>query len=145
MKYKTEFPDFVLDVEIPALFTDNSWHNDAMPNWIRELADGQMVILWIDYIDPDRREILPPSGRFIVHLMDNTLTDVHESFITADYDEALQRLTEYFPCIRLTNDELQERRSELWRDIPEGDHARSWEHLDELKDIDDELSERGIE
>jgi hypothetical protein len=33
----------------------------------------------------------------------------------------------------------------LWRDIPDGDHARNWEHLDELKDIDDELSERGIE
>jgi hypothetical protein len=28
--------------------------------------------------------------------------------------------------------------------MPDGDHARNWVHLDELKDIDDELSERGI-
>jgi hypothetical protein len=144
MLYKNEFPDFVLDVEIPAGFIDNSWHNNAMPCWYRELADNQVVVLWIDYADTALRDH-PLNARFVVHLMDNTLTDVSESFVTDDYKEILQQLTDYFPCIQLTNDELQERRSELWRDIPEGDHARNWEHLDELKDIDDELSERGIE
>jgi len=27
--YQTEFPDFDLDVAIPAAWDDSSWHNDA--------------------------------------------------------------------------------------------------------------------
>lgn len=31
MTYKTAFPDFILDVEIPSGFRDDSYRNDAMP------------------------------------------------------------------------------------------------------------------
>jgi len=143
--YKTEFPDFVLDVEIPAGFTDNSWHNDAMPNWIRELPDGQMVVLWIDYADPAKREILPPSGRFILHLMDSTLTDVHESFITADYDEVLQQLIDhFFPWVDCTYDQLMEFRGQLWAKVPDDDHSRNSKELDLIASIDEEILARSL-
>jgi hypothetical protein len=141
--YKTEFPDFVLDVEIPAGFIDNSWHNDAMPNWIRELPDGRMVVLWVDYLDPAKREILPESGRFILHLMNNTLTDVQESYITADYYEITAQLIDYFfPWIDCSDDQLLENRAELWEKIPSNDHARNSKGLDMLAEIDAEIKAR---
>lgn len=52
--YKTEFPDFELDVDLPEGFEDNSYHNDAMPNWIDE---NRNLILWIDYKDKERSEM----------------------------------------------------------------------------------------
>ena len=140
--YKTEFPNFALDVPIPAGFIDNSWHNDAMPNWIRELPDGRWVVLWIDFADPAKREILPPSGRFILHVTDNTLTDVHESFITADYDEVLMRLTNYFPWIHCTDDQLREMIAEVWQRIPDDDHARNFSEWDSVSDMDNEMQAR---
>jgi hypothetical protein len=141
--YKTEFPDFKLDVPIPAGFTDNSWHNDTMPNWIRELPDGQMILLWIDYADPAMRDH-PKNARFVLHVMDSTLTDVHDSFVSNDYDAVLQQLTQFFPWIHLSNDQLMELRSDLWAKVPDDDHARNFSELGSLAEIDDEILARSL-
>lgn len=63
MTYHTEFPDFTLDVEIPAGFIDQSWHNDAMPKFERTLPDGRTMTLWVDYLDPALSEF----GNFPTH------------------------------------------------------------------------------
>lgn len=63
--YQTEFPDFVLDVQIPAGFTDNSWHNDTMPNFIYDFGDCTLLKVWIDYADENMREH-PGAPRFLV-------------------------------------------------------------------------------
>ena len=139
--YKTEFPDFKLDVIIPAGFIDNSWHNNQMPCWIRELSDERMAVLWIDYADPALRDH-PQNARFILHVTDNTLTDVHESFITADYDEVLMRLTNYFPWIHCTDDQLREMIAEVWQRIPDDDHARNFSEWDSVSDMDNEMQAR---
>ena len=141
--YKTEFPDFKLDVPIPAGFTDNSWHNDTMPNWIRELPDGQMILLWIDYADPVMRDH-PKNARFVLHVMDSTLTDVHDSFVSNDYDAVLQQLTQFFPWIHLSNNQLMELRSDLWAKVPDDDHARNFSELGSLAEIDDEILARSL-
>jgi hypothetical protein len=144
MKYKTEFPDFVLDVEIPAGFNDNSWHNNAMPCWYRELPDGQMVVLWIDYADPALRDN-PNNARFVLHVMDSTLTDVDDSFVTNDFAEIVAKLIDhFFPWIDCTYDQLIEFRAELWAKVPDNDHARNSKEMEMIAEIDDELSKRGI-
>lgn len=51
--YTVAFPDFVLDVEIPAGFVDVSWRNDGCPRWH---ADALNLCLFIDYADPAQRE-----------------------------------------------------------------------------------------
>lgn len=139
--YKTEFPDFKLDVPIPAGFIDNSWHNNVMPCWYRKLSDGRMVVLWIDYADPALRDH-PLNARFVVNLMDNTMTDIHESYVSDDYKEMLIRLTDYFPYIYLTDDELREESADLWGRVPNDDHARNFQEWDTVSNIDDEISAR---
>jgi hypothetical protein len=95
MKFKTEFPNFKLDVPIPVGFVDNSWHNNAMPCWFRKLSDDQMVVLWIDYADPALRDH-PQNARFVLHVMDSTLTEINDSFISNDYDDILHKLNQIF-------------------------------------------------
>lgn len=139
--YKTEFPDFVLDVAIPAGFVDNSWHNNVMPCWVRELNDERMVVLWIDYSDPALRDH-PQNARFVVHVMDYSMTDILESFVSNDYHEVLQQLTDYFPWIHLSDDQLREAIAEVWQRIPDDDHARNFQEWDSVADIDDEITAR---
>lgn len=66
--YKYEFPDF--DFEIPDLegFTDNSWHNDICPSFVRQLNDTQEIVVWVNYANKKRREC---GGRqFVVVVKD---------------------------------------------------------------------------
>jgi hypothetical protein len=88
MNYAEEFPEFILDVEIPAGFIDNSWHNNAMPCWVKELPDQHMLVLWIDYADQTKRDF-PHNARFVVHITDIHMTDVYDNFATDDYAAAL--------------------------------------------------------
>lgn len=141
--YKTEFPDFKLDVPIPAGFVDNSWHNNAMPCWIRELPDGQMAVLWIDYADPTLRDH-PQNARFVFHLMDISLTDISESFASSDYDEVLIRLTDYFPLINCTHNQLMKIKNDIWIRVPDDDHARNFQDWDLVAAIDDEILARSL-
>ena len=141
--YKTEFPDFKLDVPIPAGFTDNSWHNDTMPNWIRELPDERMMVLWIDYADPAMRDY-PHNVRFVLHLMDSSLTDVEESFASNDLNEVLEQLTDFFPFINCTYDQLMKAKNDLWSRVPDDDHARNFKEWDSVAAIDDEILARSL-
>jgi hypothetical protein len=80
MSYKTEFPDFVLDVEIPEGFADCSYHNDVCPRFEKDLPDGRYLIIWVDFADPKEREY-SNCHRFAV--------DLHE--VNADYLDTLFR------------------------------------------------------
>jgi hypothetical protein len=141
--YKTEFPDFVLDVAIPAGFVDNSWHNNVMPCWYRELPDERMMVLWIDYADPALRDH-PYNVRFVLHLMDSSLTDIEESFASNELNEVLEQLTDYFPYINCTYDELMKAKNDLWSRVPDNDHARSFQEWDSVAAIDDEILARSL-
>jgi hypothetical protein len=58
--YQTEFPDFTLDVQIPAGLFDTSWCCDVCPSW----STGSRVV-FVDYADVSMRE-LQKQGRFTV-------------------------------------------------------------------------------
>ena len=44
------------DGELPTLagFVDDSWQNDVCPSLLNE---SRNLKLWVDYVDPDRREV----------------------------------------------------------------------------------------
>jgi len=68
MSYYHEFRDF--DFDIPHLegFTDVSWHNNVSPSLERKLNDTETVTVWVDYLDPDRRECGGSQFLVIIHL-----------------------------------------------------------------------------
>jgi hypothetical protein len=82
MSYRTEFPDFVLDVVIPDGFEDNSWHNDVCPRFEKQLPDGNYLVIWVDFANPSEREYLN-CHRFAVDLHDSDFTCL-ETLITSD-------------------------------------------------------------
>jgi hypothetical protein len=92
MSYKTEFPDFILDVEIPEGFEDNSWHNNVAPSWVKTIdpANNIDMILFIDYADPAMREY-QGYPRFCVQTMKGGC-DVLAEYTTDDYPELLAHL-----------------------------------------------------
>lgn len=68
-----EFPDFDLSSlpEVPAAWSDESWHNDACPCFLvgtfkHDGNDERKVYAYIDYAEPQEREI-PESPRFNLH------------------------------------------------------------------------------
>ena len=63
MTYQTEFPDFVLDVDLPPGAVDTSWRNDSCPRFEYQTAG---VFLFVDYANPEDREF-PDAPRFSVH------------------------------------------------------------------------------
>lgn len=139
--YKTEFPDFKLNVTIPAGFIDNSWHNNQMPCWIRKLSDDRMMVLWIDYADPGLRDH-PLNARFVLHMTDSSMTDVFEHSAFDNYEDVLYCLGEHFPYIHLSDDQLREANTELWKRVPDDDHARNFRDWDSVASIDDEILAR---
>ena len=60
--YRSEFPDFILDVEIPEGFEDSSWKNDTCPCFINT---AMRMRLFVDYADPAQRE-MPDLKRFLI-------------------------------------------------------------------------------
>lgn len=56
-KYMEEFPDF--DAVLPTLegWEDVSWHNDICPSLEHVLEGGMILRLWVDYYDPEKREM----------------------------------------------------------------------------------------
>lgn len=77
MTYQKEFPDFVLDVQLPEGFEDTSWHNNICPSFKR----GDVEI-FVDYADTALRE-LPDSPRFSVQRFD-AKADAYEDVIQTD-------------------------------------------------------------
>lgn len=62
MNWRSEFPDFPDDAipEIPPTFEDNSWHNDACPNFWSSALD---ITIWIDHPEASERSN-PEDTRF---------------------------------------------------------------------------------
>ena len=88
MSYETEFPDFILDVEIPAGFDDRSWHNDVCPRFEKNLPDGQYLIIWVDYADPKDREY-SNCHRFAVDINDHDATYLDTLIRSDNWQEIL--------------------------------------------------------
>lgn len=67
MTYREEFPDFdPADMPaIPSDWADESWHNDACPSFYVGCDAIDELRIYIDYADPDRREV-KGNGRYIV-------------------------------------------------------------------------------
>jgi hypothetical protein len=84
-----------------------------------------MMVLWIDYADPALRDY-PHNVRFVLHLMDSSLTDIEESFASNDMHEILEQLTDFFPFVNCTYDELMKAKNDIWSRVPDNDHARSF-------------------
>ena len=76
MGYKYEFPDF--DGELPVIegFVDDSWHNDVCPSMFNKRTN---IKLWVDYVDPDKRE--GREKRYCVSRLedDGSLTQILET------------------------------------------------------------------
>lgn len=78
MTYKTEFPDFDYELTIPEGWIDDSWHNDVCP----KIYNGKLVI-WCDYLDPDKRE--SEGSQFTVSLnIDDAYEPLHQFNTFAD-------------------------------------------------------------
>lgn len=61
-----EFSDIVFPAWLRERgFEDESWHNDAAPRAVRALREGLQLTVWVDYDDPNEREI-PGSSKFLV-------------------------------------------------------------------------------
>ena len=89
MTYKTEFPSFgEMDVEIPQGFEDSSWHNDVSPSFTKGIAEGGKFVLFIDFKDPSRRELLDlPRFNLLTYSQDDYYVD---GFGTDDWAKMLE-------------------------------------------------------
>jgi len=79
MNYKYEFPDF--DYEIPDLgkgWIDSSWHNDTCPSFEYTTKQGVVYRLWIEYLNPDIREV-GGSQHVLSKFFNDDLTPLFES------------------------------------------------------------------
>jgi hypothetical protein len=69
--YKTEFPEFADEIHSivaqlrAAGWLDESWHNDVSA---RFLSADRARVLWVDHLDPDKRETMGP--RFLLQSYD---------------------------------------------------------------------------
>jgi len=92
MTYKTEFPDYELDVLIPVGFEDDSWHNDVMPKWINPQLN---LALWINYPEAEKREG-HEKNRFYLYEIDNNGDYVRTILVGKDneYDLILMAILE---------------------------------------------------
>lgn len=84
--YAREFPDFVLDVAIPADWEDVSWHNDACPCW---RTAPRRFLVFVDYLDQALRENAAEGERFSVFDMDSDETIGEQAFASDDWAAVL--------------------------------------------------------
>lgn len=88
MTYRTEFPDFPETdwPEMPEGFEDTSWHNDVCPNITCEALN---LAVYIDYLDPAKRECGENGKRFIVYRIDGDTTITDDAVDTDNWSEVL--------------------------------------------------------
>jgi hypothetical protein len=119
--YKTEFPDFTLDVTIPKGFNDDSWKNDVCPSWFLPLSnyyphDSEPcgLKLFIDYSDPKLSELEDTDKQFMILFEDqNKLIHQGDHFsgdflIESDnYQEILNYINIFFEelAIKIANED----------------------------------------
>lgn len=91
--WQHEFPDYPSEElpPIPRDWIDQSWHNDTCPFFTTPNGLG----IFIDYADPDQREI--PSMRFSVVVMDGASmhTDQESPLATDDWQAVLDFAASY--------------------------------------------------
>lgn len=88
-QYRQEFPDFDLDVEIPAHWYDNSWHNDVCPSWHVVIPHGVLRV-FIDYADPEMREM--QGERFGVSMWTHDYDYIQDVMLTDDWSAVLRKV-----------------------------------------------------
>lgn len=95
MSYLKEFPDFDFAPPYIEGFEDTSWHNNVSPSFTRKLNDTHSVTLWVDYLDPDRREC--GGDQFLVCVHETEDGDNNEVIIETDLlPEALEAIKNLF-------------------------------------------------
>jgi hypothetical protein len=85
--FRTEFPDYPESdmPQLPEGFEDTSWHNDACPSYSN--AD---CTIWIDYVDPTKREHNATYPRFNVQPMRDGIEITGDGGLMTDsWDEVL--------------------------------------------------------
>ena len=87
--YKVEFPDFVLDADIPEGFSDCSWHNDVSPHWEKPLSEGRVLDIWITYASVEKREY-PDASRYLVGIRQAEECEYDVEVFTNDWNAVLQ-------------------------------------------------------
>lgn len=98
-RYQREFASFgELDVCLPDGFTDESWHNDTMPSFVRKLWNGYFLRLWIDYKDPSKREI-QGRPRFSLTLYNQDMEYISDIGQSEDYEDVKALNDLYQPTI----------------------------------------------
>lgn len=93
MTYLTEFPDFPpADMPaIPETFEDTSWHNNACPNFA---SDKLQLEIWVNYLDPAKREYGEKYPRFAVSQQRNGIEMSGPSLETDDWNDVLRFIEE---------------------------------------------------
>ncbi len=81
--WRREFPDFVLDVEIPETFQDSSWHNDACPCFI---STEHRLCLWVNYSNPKDREY-PGIKQFMLTVVNAEGCHTNEDTVHVESDD----------------------------------------------------------
>ena len=87
MKFKEhdiEFPAWLQELE----FQDESWGNDARARAIRTLGDGTIAYVWVNYDEPERRDL--GNCKYAIHLAqsDEDFSDPTERGEVAQFDDA---------------------------------------------------------
>lgn len=97
MTYQTAFPDFELDVTIPDGFVDASWHNDAMPSWVKTFDDGRTLTLFVDYADSNLSEWRDCDNyvRFWLYAGDTDGMNDSPLISTNDYTDILSAIAQH--------------------------------------------------
>jgi len=78
MRYMTEFPKFgELDLVLPEGFIDESSNERAMPTFVYELGNGNLLRLWIDYKDKALSKF-PNQERFCLSVYSKDKKRLHD-------------------------------------------------------------------
>ncbi len=89
MNYKNEFPNFNLTVKIPNDFMDVSWHNDISPSFEKILSNKYIIMLWVNYSDPDDREI-SEHNQFLATILMPDKCEPEEALSSNNYKDILK-------------------------------------------------------
>jgi hypothetical protein len=102
MTYRTQFPDYPesdMPQDIPQGLTDSSWRNDTCPSFTVWENDESPAFnwcrLWVDYADPDQRE-LKPIARFQLTLWDDNSKIDPVTLLESDDWPAMRKQVEFY-------------------------------------------------
>lgn len=87
--YSTIFPDFgPLDVVLPKGFVDDSAPENKMPTFRKELPNGNILRVWIDYKDRAKSKY-PNSPRFCISVYNQNFQRLHDDIELVHWFEVL--------------------------------------------------------